>query len=180
MFSVCVCINMYAFTQILSGIPDSQILTHIPRAAGSVSAPRQAHFHTSSAEKVRATVEESIFSLRLALHEYFTQATRFSAAAGVCRGEISDKNLASRHHLLTVTGLPTGWSWCRDRGLVKPPLTVSVCISARPANGIHFAVVNHQYKSKHTLALLIVCCVRGWRGWASLWTYQAFHASNKA
>lgn len=72
------------------------------------------------------------------------------------------------------------WKRCRDKGLVKPFLTMSAWISARPATGIHFAVENHQYESRHVLALLIICSVCGWRGWASLWTYQAFQVGNKA
>lgn len=61
------------------GTSDSQILTHVP------SIQRLDLFlplggPTSPAEKVRATVEECVFSSRLALHEYFKQATWFLSA----------------------------------------------------------------------------------------------------
>lgn len=74
---------------------------------------------------------------------------------GASRGEISDWNLASRHHLLAVTDRQTRpWSWCCDRGSVKPYLTMSACSRARPATGTHSAV--EKYKLRHVLALLIV------------------------
>lgn len=84
--------------------------------------------------------------------------------------------------LVTATGgerfqAPPAWgaserSW--DKRLVKPYPTMSPCISARPAAGIHPAAENHQYKPRHVLSLLIVCCV-----WMER-TYQTFHASNNA
>lgn len=68
--------------------------------------------------------------------------------------------------------------WCRDRGLAKLYLTTSACISARPAIGSDSALKKQSEQAQ--ACAHIVDCECGWRGWVSLWTYQAFQVCNKA
>lgn len=142
--SVCASKGMHSLKFSLSGIPDTQILTHftsihrldlfLPLGGPTSTLPQQ--------KKVGATAEESVFSSRLARHEYFAQATWFPQ----CHPTQKERSLVEQAEGKSQVGIwlwgTTCSQWQTSRqslgdgavtGLVKPYLTTSACVSARPA-----------------------------------------------
>lgn len=170
LFHISVCVDMHLKVCIHSNTL-TLALTHI------LHMPHGKPTSTLSQQK-RWEQKECIFSLRLALHEYFKQATWFLSGTRH-KGEVSGGARGWRDQKWNLRlGLPgtTCLQWqthtvpCSlggDRGPVKPNLSMSVCVCARYATGAHFAAENHNYKHRPVFALLIVCvCVDGEDGCA--------------
>jgi len=121
---MCVCMDMYASQSMHSlkfslfrdiWLPDPDTLSQRPQA-GSVSAPRRLHFHTSSAEKkvgarrmclfIKAGAAWIFQTGNMIPRCHPTQRRVLWLNFGVRRAEVKSQiwKLASRHHLLAVTG----------------------------------------------------------------------------